>query len=115
MDTGFLFLQTSPSHPGLVRMLTTTEEAPNPASQGGPAADPAIRFVARFNDLDAARLHAFSALRHHGAAMRRAHLRTLRLRACQGRGRSVSRRPPAQAIGYPRPGAGAPGQGVMPP
>ena len=65
MDTGFLFLQTSPSHPGLVRMLTTTSEAPNPASRDGPAADPAIRFVARFNDLDAARLHAFSALRHH--------------------------------------------------
>jgi hypothetical protein len=65
MDTGFLFLQTSPSHPGLVRILTTTAEAPNPASRDGPAADPPIRFVARFNDLDAARLHAFSALRRH--------------------------------------------------
>jgi hypothetical protein len=65
MEIGFLFLQTSPSHPGLVRILTTTAEAPKPASHDGSAADPAIRFVARFNDLDAARLHAFSALRRH--------------------------------------------------
>ncbi len=64
MDIGFVYLQTSPSHPGLVRVLSTVGDAPNPASPDGSDADPAIRFIARFNDVDAARMHTFNALRH---------------------------------------------------
>lgn len=63
MDIGFLYLESSRSHPGMVRVLTTLGDAPNPASPEGDDADPAIRYIARFNDIDAARLHTFSALR----------------------------------------------------
>ena len=62
MKQGYLFVETSSSHPGLVRVRTAFE---SPLLSADRNADTTICYVARFNDLDAARLHAFSGLRHH--------------------------------------------------
>lgn len=62
MEPGFLHIQTSRSHPGLLRLLATSGEAPSPAADEN--ADPAVVYVARFEDVDAARLHVIAALRH---------------------------------------------------
>ncbi len=59
MNAGFLCLETSASHPGLVR-LRKVASAPPPPTAG---TDPAVRLVVRFNDLEAARMHAHNALR----------------------------------------------------
>jgi hypothetical protein len=65
MQLGYLSIETSLSHPGLIRLIATTTQPPDTSSHDGPAADPAIRYVARFHDLDAARMHAFAALKSH--------------------------------------------------
>ena len=61
MEQGYLYIERSPSHPGLLRLLARTSSLPPTAA--GSDADPATVYVARFNDIEAARLHAFSALR----------------------------------------------------
>ncbi|MFM1892067.1 MAG: hypothetical protein RLZ44_1144 [Pseudomonadota bacterium] len=63
MQPGYLSLETSASHPGLVR-IRSLPDGPPPLPQGpGLAPDPAVRLVMRYQDLDAARMHAHSALR----------------------------------------------------
>lgn len=62
MEQGYLFVQTSRSHPGVVRVRMALDQ-PFPAANRN--ADTAICYVARFSDIDAARLHAFSGLRRH--------------------------------------------------
>ena len=65
MQSGLLIIESSLSHPGLVRIRAMVGPVPAGAFSEGPSADPSIRYVVRFNDLDAARLHAFTALRYH--------------------------------------------------
>ncbi len=55
---GYLYLQTHPEHPGLVRFLIA-ERSPD---TDRPDAGAAIRYIARFNDIDAARMHVQNAL-----------------------------------------------------
>ncbi len=61
MRVGFIVLETHPDHPGLMRVIKTTT-APNPpeGDDGG-----TIRYVVRFNDVDAAQMHIHDTLRHH--------------------------------------------------
>jgi hypothetical protein len=55
MRDGYLLIETSPAHPGLIRVH---------ARETAPAApEDNIRFVARFSDLDAALMHLHEALR----------------------------------------------------
>ncbi len=55
---GYLYLQTHPEHPGLVRFLVA-ERSPDPDRTDTGAS---IRYIARFNDIDAARMHVQNAL-----------------------------------------------------
>ncbi|MCP3869403.1 MAG: hypothetical protein GY703_15130 [Gammaproteobacteria bacterium] len=58
MKTGYLRLETHPEHPGLVRFLIS-DDAPDPTSgQSGNT----IRYIARFNDIEAALMHVQNAL-----------------------------------------------------
>jgi len=59
MRAGFLYLQTHRDHPGLIRVLKA--EHP-PALEFKPDDPVAIRYIARFNDLDAARMHFHNAM-----------------------------------------------------
>ena len=59
MQPGYLYLETHSKHPGLVRCLTLDRM---PSTDGGPANG--IRYVARFNDIDAAQMHVQNELRH---------------------------------------------------
>lgn len=59
--TGFLYVETSASHPGLVR-LRWSERAPALPELGNHP-DPELRYCARFGDVDAARMHAHAQLR----------------------------------------------------
>ena len=62
MKTGYLYLQTHPDHPGMVRFLTRdTLPDTDPASDSH---EPAIRYVARFSDIEAAQMHVQNSLRH---------------------------------------------------
>ena len=66
MTAGFLCLETSASHPGLVQVRGMPDGPPPiPGDQEAGATDPEIRLVLRFHDLDAARMHAHDALRRH--------------------------------------------------
>jgi hypothetical protein len=58
MRSGYLLLETSASHPGLVRIFITATLPPLP----GPAADPELRHAVRFDDIDVARMHAHELL-----------------------------------------------------
>ena len=50
---GYLYLQTHTEHPGMVRFRTSpTEPDPERPEQGA-----SIRYIARFNDIDAALMH----------------------------------------------------------
>ena len=53
MKTGFLLLETSSSHPGLVRVRLQELKPALP----GQAGDTEIRYVARFKDIEAAQMH----------------------------------------------------------
>ena len=53
MQSGLIIIETSLSHPGLVRLRSTADPVPEGAFAQGPAADPSIRYAARFDDLDA--------------------------------------------------------------
>jgi hypothetical protein len=55
---GYLYLQTHPEHPGLVRFLVA-ERRPDPDRTDAGAS---VRYIARFNDIDAARMHVQNAL-----------------------------------------------------
>ena len=59
MRSGYLLLETSASHPGLVRVFITAALPPLP----GPAADPALRHAVRCADIDLVRMHAHELLR----------------------------------------------------
>jgi hypothetical protein len=61
MESGYLIIETSQRHPGLVRIYTATDRRPRlPESD---REDPRIRYLASFNDVDAAVMHAHNALR----------------------------------------------------
>ena len=55
---GYLYLQTHPEHPGLVRFLIAERSPDLDRADAGAA----IRYIARFNDIDAARMHVQNAL-----------------------------------------------------
>lgn len=57
---GYLYLQTHPEHPGLVRFLAAARPPDPDRSEGGSK----IRYIAHFNDIGAARMHVQNAL--HG-------------------------------------------------
>jgi hypothetical protein len=57
---GYLYLQTHPEHPGLVRFLIAERNPDLNRADAGAE----IRYIARFNDVDAARMHVQNAL--HG-------------------------------------------------
>ena len=59
MRAGYLYLQTHNDHPELVRVLTS-EHSPDVQHSQPPTAIP---YVARFNDLDAAKMHFHNELR----------------------------------------------------
>lgn len=59
MRSGYLLLETSASHPGLVRLFIAESLPPLP----GPAADPELRHAVRFEDITVARMHAHERLR----------------------------------------------------
>jgi hypothetical protein len=64
VQPGYLSLETSASHPGLVRIRSLKDDGPPPLPQGADGApDPAVRLVMRYQDVDAARMHAHTALR----------------------------------------------------
>ena len=62
MEEGYLIIETSLEHPGLVRIrkAEVPPGEPDPETQ----TDPQIRYVARFNDLSAAQMHIHTELRH---------------------------------------------------
>ncbi|MCB1831702.1 MAG: hypothetical protein H6964_01085 [Chromatiaceae bacterium] len=61
MQPGYLYLETHNKHPGLVRCLTLDRM---PSTEGGSVAGAGIRYIARFNDIDAAQMHVQNELRH---------------------------------------------------
>lgn len=61
MKTGYLYLQTHPDHPGMVRFLIG-DNTPEPDPVSG-THDPAIRYIARFSDIEAAQMHVQNSLR----------------------------------------------------
>lgn len=62
MEEGYLIIETSREHPGLVRIRKAS--APPVETNLETQSDPQIRFVARFNDLSAAQMHVHTELRH---------------------------------------------------
>ncbi|MDD3448728.1 MAG: hypothetical protein PHF72_06815 [Gammaproteobacteria bacterium] len=62
MESGYLIIETSERHPGLVRLCTAAGRLPRLPESA--AEDPRIRYLAGFNDVDAALMHAHNALRH---------------------------------------------------
>jgi len=60
MKTGYLYLQTHPDHPGMVRFLTR-DKMPDLDPASG-SHEPAIRYVARFSDIEAAQMHVQNSL-----------------------------------------------------
>lgn len=54
MERGYLLIETDPARPGVVQARTSGE---------APAVTPGLRFVARFDDIDAAMMHLHTALR----------------------------------------------------
>lgn len=59
MQPGYLYLETHSKHPGLVRCLTL-DRIPSTEGESGAG----IRYIARFNDIDAAQMHVQNELRH---------------------------------------------------
>ncbi len=62
MNTGYLCISTHPDHPGLLRLFTR-RQAPQ-LSDGRETGPESIRYGARFNDVQAARMHTHNLLRH---------------------------------------------------
>jgi len=59
MEPGYLFLETHTEHPDLVRCLTL-DRMPSKEGKAGAA----VRYIARFTDIDAAQMHVQNTLRH---------------------------------------------------
>lgn len=59
MHRGYLLVETHAMHPGLVRIREAEAAPADRVGNGGPR----VRYVARFDDLDAARMHAHERLR----------------------------------------------------
>ncbi len=60
MERGYLYVETRADYPDRVRILSSTLEPQPPYDQDGSR----IVYIARFDDLDAARMHVHNALRH---------------------------------------------------
>ena len=60
MQSGYLAIETHRDRPGIVRLVLSTE-APDPAPAAH--ADRRLRYVARFNDREAALMHTHEILR----------------------------------------------------
>ncbi|MCG6859712.1 MAG: hypothetical protein LJE70_00250 [Chromatiaceae bacterium] len=61
MGEGYLVIETHAEHPGLVRILAAKANPGESELRGG--ADPRVRYVARFDDLDAAQMHVHARLK----------------------------------------------------
>ena len=61
LRSGYLYVETSATHPGLARIVASDRPPVLPAADNG--ADPTVRYLAHFGDLDAGRMHAHAALR----------------------------------------------------
>lgn len=59
MEQGYLYIETSDSHPGLLRVLTAIRKPAVPERH----CDPEVRYIACFKDLQVAQMHAHTALR----------------------------------------------------
>jgi hypothetical protein len=59
MEQGYLYIETSESHPGLLRVLGANRK-PRPPEQHS---DPEVRYIARYRDLQVGQMHAHCALR----------------------------------------------------
>ncbi len=62
MNTGYLCISTHTDHPGLLRLLTSSQVPHLP--NGRDASSEIIRYGARFNDVQAALMHTHNLLRH---------------------------------------------------
>jgi hypothetical protein len=63
VEEGFVYLETSNSHPGMVRLgASRVLGGPEPPRPGA-RTDPAIRLIVRFRDVEAGMMHAHNALR----------------------------------------------------
>lgn len=60
MNSGYLYLETHTDYPGLVRVMSAQLEPEVPYDRDGSQ----IEYIARFDDLDTARLHLHNVLRH---------------------------------------------------
>lgn len=66
MESGLLSVETSASHPGLVRIRSVVDETHLlSANQKEPDDDAEQRLALRFHDVNAARMHAHQAMRRH--------------------------------------------------
>jgi hypothetical protein len=63
MEEGFVYLETSPSHPGIVRLQVSRTPGGPPLPTAGSKPDPVVRLVVKFTDVDAGMMHAHNALR----------------------------------------------------
>lgn len=59
MRPGYLSVHTHSAHQGRIRLVVTDREPPRDAGQP----EPHVRYTARFNDVDAALMHAHEALK----------------------------------------------------
>jgi len=64
MPSGYLYIETSPSHPGLLRLRMTAGGQPT-VPLAGSTPDPEVRYIARFSDVEAAWMHAHEPIRFH--------------------------------------------------
>lgn len=60
MQSGYLALETHPDNPGMVRLISNNE---NPQLHDEPSSG-TLRFVLKFHDIEAAFMHAHTAMRH---------------------------------------------------
>lgn len=60
MNAGYLYLETHPDYPELIRVSVSSENPVQEAHEDGVQ----LRYAARFRDRDAARMHLHECLRH---------------------------------------------------
>ncbi|MES9966438.1 MAG: hypothetical protein ABW082_08400 [Sedimenticola sp.] len=60
MKSGYLYIEVSPSHPGLIHLAKSLSKPSTESSFGD---DPCIVYVARFDDIDAGMMHCHELLR----------------------------------------------------
>jgi|OpeIllAssembly_1097287.scaffolds.fasta_scaffold78926_3 hypothetical protein len=63
MREGYLLIETNPDHPGRIRIQGAESRPVESPIDGSPGPHARLRYVARFGDLDAALMHAHTALR----------------------------------------------------